>query len=123
VGGLSGGAPIAPVTQAVTLPAPPEGVVSEAWVAAADGFPPATRLPGVRKEAWAYFRVAARPKSGGFSATWFFGDRAVGTVFKPATALVAVPVRAGGGPLPFGNYTCVLSAGDKVVATASVRIG
>ena len=122
VGVVSGGVRLPEETLAVTFPAPPEGVVSNAYVAAFPGFPPTMRLPGHPTQAWANFRVAAPPKSGGFSATWLYNGKAVGTTFRKAAKTVVVLLRNDAG-LPPGKWTCVLRAAGKVVAETSVRIG
>ena len=103
---------------------PPEGVVDSAYVAATGGGPPVTVLPGKAEQLWAYFHFAIPPRPGRLlTAQWLTpgGSPAAPPVGKPRALTVVSFIKSPG--LQRGVWRCVLRAGGRVVARASVRLG
>jgi hypothetical protein len=108
----------------VVVAQPPEGIVDSAYVAATSGGPPATILAGTADQLWAYFHFAIPPRSGQLlTAQWLTpGGRPAGPpVGKPRALRVVSFIKSSG--LERGLWRCVLRAGGRVVARASVRLG
>ena len=110
-------------TATVRLKAPPEGVVSRAFVSALQGGPAVRSLRGGRR-IFAHFRFAARPAAGRtLTAAWTRNGRPVGVVVrKPFARTVIAFIGAPGGRLPPGLYRCRLRAGTRAVAVAVIRL-
>ena len=128
VGTPQGGA-LAVGTGAVRLAAPPEGVVSSAFVSRGVGGKGVRRITGaIPGFLFANFRLAAPPrKASRLRVEWFWSGRAGGPVaskrVRPVRGLAVSPLRNSRGPLPSGRYRAVLKYGSTVVAAASVRLG
>jgi hypothetical protein len=108
----------------VVVATPPEGVVDSAFIAATGGGPPATVLPGRSQQLWASFHFAVAPRPGlALTAQWLTpgGRPAAPPVGKPRAATVASFIKSP--RLERGAWQCVLRAGGRVVARATVRIG
>ncbi|HSJ73379.1 MAG TPA: hypothetical protein VK904_03610 [Miltoncostaeaceae bacterium] len=119
--GAVAGPRLVDATRAARLRAPPEGVVSKAFVSTLQRGPAARSVRSPRR-VFAHFRFAARPKRGrALTATWALGGRPVGVVGKPFAGTVIAPLGLPGG-LPSGSYRCVLRAGRTVVAVAAIRV-
>ena len=110
----------------IELAAPPEGVVSSAFLSATQGGRPATSLTGAQSELWASFSFAARPRAGlPITISWLGPD---GKLAAPPAELASGPnvgsfirVDAAGG-FQKGTWKVVLAAGTKVVKTVSISI-
>jgi hypothetical protein len=117
--------PVVARPRGVTLAAPPEGVAARAFVSAARGGPPVTVVHAGTRELWARFDLAALPREGALTVTWYGPDGLASAppVGKPARSLVESFVRASRGALRPGTWRCTLRAGDVVVASAEARVG
>jgi hypothetical protein len=102
---------------------PPEGVVDRAGVSGISGGPFASSL-STRPRIFASFHFAALPARGrAITTEWFHGkSRVQSATGKARAATVGSYLRRTRGNLPAGLYRCVLHAGGRVVAVASVRI-
>ncbi len=127
LGAPSGGV-LAAGSRAVRLAAPPQGVVSSAFISRGVGGKGVrrirSRLPGF---IFANFRLAALPRvTGRLRVDWHWSGRS-GTVaskgVRPVQGLVVSPLRNSTGPLPPGRYRAVLRYGSVVLAQAGVRLG
>jgi len=74
VSGTSGDGQIAPVHRDVTLKAPPEGIVDDAYISATKGGKRAFTVKGLRKQLFARFHFVAAPKNRNLKAAWFSPD-------------------------------------------------
>jgi hypothetical protein len=74
VSGTSGDGQIAPVHRDVTLKAPPEGIVDDAYISATKGGKRVFTLKGLRKQLFARFHFVVRPKNKNLHAAWFSPD-------------------------------------------------
>lgn len=75
VSGTSGDGQIAPVHRDVTLKAPPEGIVDDAFISATKGGKRAFTLKGLRKQLFARFHFVHPPKNRtNLHAAWFSPD-------------------------------------------------
>ena len=86
--------------------------------------PPVTVLPGKAEQLWAYFHFAIPPRPGRLlTAQWLTpgGSPAAPPVGKPRALTVVSFIKSPG--LQRGVWRCVLRAGGRVVARASVRLG
>jgi hypothetical protein len=120
--GTSGGARLPLQLRAVTLPAPPEGVVREAFLSASRGGAPEQSIPAGTHELWATFRFAAQPTASPLGAAWYQDGRLVGAKAKSNRPSVETGIRAPAG-LPPGRYRVVLTAGGRIADELSVTIG
>src|SRR5262249_54696605 len=116
-----------PLTAQVLSPAlraPPEGVVSRAWVSDVVNGTPVDRFPPRTTRVWAQFQFAARPRSGRLTATWYGPGFVPKPKSKPKTPLV-VSWLDSRNDVPFyrGAYSCVLRAGATVVKRVRFRVG
>jgi hypothetical protein len=110
----------------VRMPAPKEGVVSQAWVSAFGSSVKSKHLRRGTKAMTAYFVYAARPAgSSSVVATWFYGRRVAKKFSIPGFLPVAQATLrvSGGGALPPGSYKCVLKSRGKVLKAVTVRVG
>jgi Tol biopolymer transport system component len=116
--------PLSQQTESPILRAPPEGVVSQAWVSNVIDGPPIDRFPSNTTVVYSHFRFAAFPRSGRAITTAWQGPSSKPPIRKPRTALVISFLRSTNG-VPFyrGLYTCVLRAGPTIVKRVSFRIG
>lgn len=107
------------------LPAPPEGVVRQAFVSSSINFTPRARFPAGTTGVLAHFVFAALPRRGAaVTTTWLINGKPVGRpAKKPRARVVRTLIVVPGGRLPNGRYRCILRAGGKIVAEASARIG
>jgi hypothetical protein len=123
--GASGGLQLAAASARAMLRPPPEGVVAVAHASGALGGPAAVDLRAPRRQVWARFVFAARPRVGPLTVTWYGPDGRAATppVEKPNARVVDTFVRAAGGELPRGRWRCALRAGGRLVAAAAVRVG
>ena len=112
------------VRRTLRLAAPPEGVVTRAFISAMRTGPPATALPGRRTALWAHFVFAVQPKPGmRLQVTWYPppGAGRPRSVGKPNAPTVVSVVSSGAG-LASGVWRAALTAGRKTVKQVSVRI-
>jgi hypothetical protein len=108
-----------------TLPPPPQGLVSRAYVSGAANGPPVLALPGRRTQIWARYVLSALPRPGLTLRTLWYqpdGSLAGPPVPKPRTASVEALVTDGGGLTP-GTWRSELRAGSTVLRTIRVRVG
>jgi len=118
--------PLSPQALSITLRAPPEGVVSQAWASDVVGGPPLGRMPSTTSIAFAQFRFAALPKRGHRLVAHWFGPGYPDLKPRPKlpAALVITFVNTrNGAPLPGGVWRCVLDAGPTAVKRLAFRIG
>jgi hypothetical protein len=112
---------------AVSLQAPPVGVVSRTWASRTLGGGAIARLPARTSVVYVNFRIAAKPNpSLGVTLACYqpSGALAAKPARKPATALIVGGVRtSAGSPLPNGRWRCVLRAGPTVVKRLTFSIG
>jgi WD40-like Beta Propeller Repeat len=117
---------ISPQTLRLRLQAPPEGVVSQTWASTTVGGPPLDRIPASNSIAFAHFRFSALPRPNRPLVTrWLVnGRRPVGAVPRPKRRqpVVIAFIEVEGAPLTPGTYTCVLTAGSKVVKRLRFRV-
>ncbi len=121
---VSGPVVVRPQQEPVTLVAPPEGVVSRAWVSATVGGPPMVKIPGTNSIAFAHFLFSALPRPGRALVAWWYrnGKRVGNPIAKPRSALVITWAEVEGAPLPKGRYTTVLRVGRTVVKRLTFRV-
>jgi TolB protein len=121
------GSPTPLSSQSLTpvLRAPPEGVVSHAWVSEVVGGSSVDRFPSTTTRVWAQFQFAALPRPGrGVTATWYGPGYTGAPKPKPRVVLVVSFVDSRNGiPLFTGSWRCVLRAGSTVVREIRFRIG
>lgn len=122
VGPPAGAAALLATQGAITLPAPPEGVVSTRSVSALQNGPPARTLRGASR-IFATFRFATLPKaSRRITARWIGpGGARTDASGKPRRRVVSSFVSRRGG-LPAGVWRCELRGGGRLVAVATVRL-
>jgi hypothetical protein len=104
------------------LRAPPEGVAPWVYISATQGGRPLRAIQRTN-QLWAHFRFAAAPTLRPVLAHWIDPS---GKRFEPVQrrGLRRVASRIGSpNGLGKGNWTCVLTAGRKVVKRVSVRVG
>jgi hypothetical protein len=120
--GTSGRARLPLQLRAVSLPAPPEGVVRAAYLSTSRGGPAARSIPADTHELWATFEFAAQPTATPLEVSWYQDGRLVGTRTKSNRPSVETGIRAPAG-LPAGSYRVVLSAGGRIAEELTGRIG
>ncbi len=120
---VSGPVAVGPQQEPVTLAAPPEGVVSNAWASTTIGGPPLATFPPT-SDAFAHFRFAVMPRPGRtLVARWYWRGELQGEPRrKQRSVLVIARVYVENALLPRGAYECVLSAGGTIVKRVSFRI-
>ena len=121
-GRLPGGTLLAP------LPAPPEGVVSSAFISRGVGGRGVTRVTGrIPGFIFANFRIAARPrKAGNLRVLWFWSGSSgpiASKAVRPVRGFAVSPLRNSHGALPAGRYRAELRYKGTLVATAGVSLG
>ena len=122
VGGAPAVAALAGDERSVTIPAPPEGVVSEAIVSATSAGPAALTLRN-KSKLFARFRFVALPRKGKLTTTWIAPSGQSKTNARPRTRIVGAEVSGRNRQfLPKGVWRCVLKAGKRVIAVARVRL-
>ena len=108
------------------LGSPPEGVVSDAWASSTVEGPPLERVPSTSTSLWAHFEFAALPRPGRLlRTTWYIdGKQRSKTIPKPRRSPVIAFVRwpTELTSFPRGTYSCVLTAGPKVVKRVTFRV-
>jgi hypothetical protein len=108
---------------AVSLPAPPEGVVDTAYVSRFKSGPALTALPSGANQIWAFFHFASRPQGPrALTVTWYGPDYQE-SVGKPNQPIIQSTVQLGGHGLRSGTWRAVLRAGGTIVKQVSARIG
>jgi dipeptidyl aminopeptidase/acylaminoacyl peptidase len=122
------GSPEEKTTQRIrlTLAAPPEGVVSQAWASAVIGGLPAVRFPRSTWLVASHFRFAALPRPGrAVVVAWYDpSGRLARSIRKPrAQSIAAFLATRDRSPMPAGAWQVVLRAGPAVVARVRYRIG
>jgi DNA-binding beta-propeller fold protein YncE len=115
-------------TLVAALPAPPEGVVSSAFISRGVGGKGVTRIAGrIPGFIFANFRIAARPRTAGKLRVVWFWSGGPGPVaskgVRPVRGFAVSPLRNSRGPLPAGRYRAELRYRGTVVATASATLG
>jgi Tol biopolymer transport system component len=108
------------------LTAPPEGVVSQAWVSAVLGGLPAARFPRSTWLVASHFRFSALPRPGrAVVVSWYDPSGALArAIRKPrAQAIAAFLATRDHSPMPPGSWQVVLRAGPVVVKRVRYRIG
>jgi len=120
--GTSGGARLPLQLRAVSLPAPPEGVVRAAFMSTSRGGSPEQSVPAGTHELWATFRFAAQPTASPLEVSWYQDGRLIGAKTKNSRPSVETGIRAPAG-LPSGRYRVDLTAGARIVDELSVTIG
>jgi WD40-like Beta Propeller Repeat len=108
------------------LAAPPEGVVSQAWVSAVIGGLPAVRFPRSTSLVAAHFRFSALPRRGrAVVVSWYDPSGALArSIRKPrAQSIAAFLATRDRSPMPRGNWQVGLRAGPTVVKRVRYRIG
>jgi hypothetical protein len=124
VSGRSGNVAFPPEVTAVTLLAPPEGVVSHAYASATStGRPTATLARGSR-QAFVQFDFQAQPASSlPVSVAWYAPNgRLLGVKDKPNRATVTTSIGSSG-PLPSGTWRVDLRAGKTLVEQLAFGVG
>jgi hypothetical protein len=123
VSGTSGDGQIAPVHRDVTLKAPPEGIVDDAYISATKGGKRAFTLRGLRKELFARFHFVVPPRNKNLKAAWFSPDfKWRGRADKTYKVNVDTVVGAPAG-LMKGVWFCYLRAADgTVIKKTRVRV-
>ena len=108
------------------LGSPPEGVVSDAWASSTVEGPPLERVPSTSTSLWAHFEFAALPRPGQLlRTTWYIdGKQRSKTIPKPRRSPVIAFVRwpTELTSFPRGTYSCVLTAGPRVVKRVTFRV-
>jgi hypothetical protein len=121
---VTSGPKLADATAQARLAAPPEGVVSRAFVSTALGGRPRATIARGPSIIFANFTFAALPKKGRrLTVTWYSSATTgpIATDPKPrATRLNAFVKR--GSQLPAARYRAELHAGKKLVAVARTRV-
>ena len=110
--------------QTIVIPAPPEGVVRQAFKSTTEEGRGMAILPRGTKEAWANFRFETQPRlTKKLTVVWFKpnGDR-LGQVSKSNRPVVTSYLRLASG-VPSGRWVAQLRVGNRVVQTLSVPIG
>jgi hypothetical protein len=122
------GSPADKATQRLPLAlrAPPEGVVSQAWVSAVLGGLPAVRFPRSTWLVAAHFRFAAVPRPGRIVTVSFYDPNGAlaRSIRKPRAVTVdAFLATRDHSPMPPGAWQAVLTASGAVVTKTRYRIG
>ena len=115
-------------TLVASLPAPPEGVVSSAFISRGVGGRGVTRITGrIPGFIFANFRIAARPrKAGNLRVVWFWSGSSgpvASKAVRPVRGFAVSPLRNNRGALPSGRYRAELRYKGTVVATAAASLG
>ncbi len=115
-------------TLVASLPAPPEGVASSAFISRGIGGRGVTRVTGrIPGFIFANFRLAARPrKAGNLRVVWFWSGSSTPVASKsvrPVRGFAVSPLRNSRGPLPTGRYRAELRYKGTVVAIAAATLG
>jgi DNA-binding beta-propeller fold protein YncE len=115
-------------TLVASLPAPPEGVVSSAFISRGVGGRGVTRITGrIPGFIFANFRIAARPrKAGNLRVVWFWSGSSgpvASKAVRPVRGFAVSPLRNSRGSLPGGRYRAELRYKGTVVATAAASLG
>ena len=115
-------------TLVAPLAAPPEGVVSSAFISRGIGGKGVTRITGrIPGFIFANFRIAARPrKAGNLRVLWFWSGSSgpiASKSVRPVRGFAVSPLRNSRGPLPAGRYRAELRYKGTVVATAGASLG
>jgi hypothetical protein len=115
-------------TLVARLPAPPEGVVSSAFISRGVGGRGVTRITGrLPGFIFANFRLAAPPAKGRkLRVVWFWSGTRGSVAAKgvrPVRGFAVSPLRQKTGSLLPGRYRAELRAKGTVVATATVTLG
>jgi hypothetical protein len=119
--GAPSGAALVTAQRRITLPEPPEGVVSSTFVSALLNGPPARTLRD-KARIFAHFRFAALPKpKRRITTTWIPPGHPEGTDVRPRGRLITSFLNKSSG-LPAGTYRCELRVDGALVAVASVRL-
>lgn len=110
------------------LAAPPEGVVSSAFISRGVGGKGVKRITGrIPGFLFANFRIAAPPRRSGRLRVLWFWSGASGPVaakaVRPVRGFAVSPLRNSRGPLPTGRYRAELRYKGTVVATAAASLG
>jgi Tol biopolymer transport system component len=127
VGAAGSPTQLTPQTIRLRLGAPPEGVVADAWASSTVEGPPLERVPATSTSLWAHFEFAALPRPGRpLRTTWYIdGKQRSKTIPKPRRSPVIAYLRLDPPELtsfPRGIYSCVLTAGAKVVKRVTFRV-
>ena len=112
--------------KALVLRAPPEGVVSRAWVSSVLGGRPAIRFPRTTSLVAAHFRFAALPRPGRVvSVAWYDpAGRLARSIRKPrAASVVSFLATRNRQPMPAGAWEVVVRSGGTVAGRILYRIG
>jgi hypothetical protein len=126
VTGTSNGAQLTPSRRNVTLKAPPEGVVDNAFVSAVKGGKPANTLRGRRVQMFARFHFVAAPKTRKLWAYWIRPDfkkvfEAKNKPYKVNTDTFVVDTTKAG--LTKGVWFCYMrSSSGTIIKRVRVRI-
>jgi len=115
-------------TLVAPLAAPPEGVVSSAFISRGIGGKGVTRITGrIPGFIFANFRIAARPrKAGNLRVLWFWSGSSgpiASKSVRPVRGFAVSPLRNSRGALPAGRYRAELRYKGTVVATAGASLG
>jgi hypothetical protein len=117
-----GGGGLVAAERSITIPAPPEGVASQAIVSSTKGGPAALTLRN-KSKLFAKFTFAALPRRGRITTTWIAPSGQSKVNIRPRTRVVGAEVAGrNGSRLPSGTWRCVLKAGKRVIAVAKVRL-
>jgi hypothetical protein len=118
----AGGTQLAETSRLLRLAAPAEGVALRAFVSVVRNGPAVTAVARGSSELWARFELAALPRRGALSVTWYRPDGgAAPAVGKPAARVVESFVADEDGLAP-GVWRCELRAGSIVVAAVEARV-
>ncbi len=127
IGGTSGGAPLETVEVKVTIPAPPEGVLSEAevgtspsgpWQIYANGSAPV--IGGAHTQIWMRFRFLYPPSGRRVEFVWKMRwHTVVGKIYKLVKDTLDTSVSSST-PLPSGHWVAVLKFDGRVAKKMDV---
>jgi hypothetical protein len=122
--GAVGSTPLPFQLRPIIVPAPPEGVVRQAFATTVAAGPPTARLPASSTRAYAYFRFATQPASGRpLTVAWYWPDgRLLGTVQKSNRPEVVTHLESSV-PIDRGTWVAELRAGSQIVQRLAVPIG
>jgi hypothetical protein len=121
---LGSGPKLAAANVRARLAAPPEGVVSRAFISTGAGGRARTTIARGRSVIFASFIFAALPRTDRrLTVTWYSSARAgpIATHARPRTRRITASVKEGG-ELPAARYRAELRAGRTLVAVARARV-